>query len=101
MEWGGHRRRGPERRQHPDRLVAQAAQRQLEHAERGRVEPLRVVERDEHRAALGERAQNVEHGQPDRVRIRRSVARLHDQERDLQRPPPRRKERADHLVEDR
>ena len=40
----------PQRRQQADRLLAQAPQRDLQHAGRGRVEPLHVVERDEHRA---------------------------------------------------
>ena len=73
--------------------LAQAPERDLEHAGGGRVEPLDVVEGDEDRAALGESTQDVEHGQPDRVRIGSHLARLGEQQRDLERPPPRRRER--------
>ena len=48
-------RRLPQRRQQTDALVAQTAESDLEHAGRGRVEPLDVVERDEDRALLRQR----------------------------------------------
>ena len=83
----------PQRREQPERLVAQPPERDLEHAGRGRVEPLDVVERDEARAAVGQGAQHVEHGEPDRVRVGRRLARLREQKRDLERPPARRRER--------
>jgi hypothetical protein len=78
--------------QHTDRLVAQAAKGNLEHACRGRVEPLHVVERDEDGPVLSEHPLDVENGEPDRVRIRRVIARLHEPERNLERPPTGRHE---------
>ena len=87
------------RREQPERLVAKPPQSDLERAGRGRVEPLDVVERDEHRAALGQRAQHVQDGEPDRVRIGRRLARLREQQRDLERPPARRRERGPDVVE--
>ena len=89
-----------EGRQQADRLLAQASKRDLEHAGRGRVEPLHIVEGDEHGASLGQSAQHIEHGQPDRVRIGSHVARLGQEQRDLERPPPRRHERGRRLLED-
>ena len=51
------------------------------------------------RALLGQRPQHVEHGEPDRVRIGGVLARLGEQQRDLERPPARRHERGADLVE--
>ena len=83
----------PHGREEADRLVAQASKRDLQHRGRSRVEPLRVVERDQHRPLLGKYAQDVEHGQPDRVRIRCHLARLGQHQRDLERAPSRGRKR--------
>ena len=50
------------------------------------------------RPSLDQDAQHVEHGEPDCVRIGRLVARLDQQERNLERPPARRDERGHRLV---
>ena len=62
---------------------------------------MQVVERDDHRAALGKRPQDVEQREPDRVRVGRLLSRLGEQERHLERAPPQRRQRGRHLVEDR
>jgi hypothetical protein len=48
------------RRQDPDRLVPQTASRERQHTDRSRIQPLDVVDRDDHRAGPGEGA---EHGE--------------------------------------
>ena len=93
--------RPAEGREHTDRLIPYAAKGNLEHACRGRVEPLDVVERDEHRASLGKRPQDVEQREPDRVRMGSLLSRLGEQERHFERAPPHRRQRGRHLVEDR
>ena len=45
------------------------------------------------------RTQHVQHRKPDRVRIRRRLTRLDEQQRDLERAEPRRRERRPDLVE--
>ena len=47
-------------RKQADPLVAQSPQRDLQHRGRGRVEPLDIVERDDHGALLREHAQHIE-----------------------------------------
>ena len=60
-----------ESREHPDRLVAQTTKSDLDHPRRGRIEPLHVVERHQHRAPLGHHTQDVQETEPDRARIER------------------------------
>ena len=80
-------------------LVTQAAKRDLQHAGGGRVEPLPIVDGDDHGPSLGQEPQHIQHGEPDRVRIRRAVAGLGEQQRDLQRPPSQGDERGRRLLE--
>src|SRR5581483_238913 len=89
----------PDGHEQPDRLRAEPPQRELERSRRGGVEPLGVVERDEERAPLGHDAKHVEHREPDRMAVWRSIPRLGDQEGDLERAPPRRKQRRSGLLE--
>ena len=77
----------------------EAPQADLQRPGRGRVEPLRVVEGYQHRALFGEDAQDFEHGKPDRVGIRSHLTGFDEQQRHLERTPPRRRQRARHLVE--
>jgi hypothetical protein len=67
------------RGENPDRLLPKPPQRDLEHRRRGRIEPLDVVERHQERTALAQRAQDVEQGQTDRMRVRRLRTRLDKQ----------------------
>ena len=80
---------GPKGRKEAHRLLAQAADRKLQDQRRGRVEPLDVVERHDHRPFGGQSAEHVEHCEPDRARLRRLLARLREPERDLERPASR------------
>ena len=89
----------PQRHQRGDRLVAQAAEGDLEHGRRGRVEPLDIVERDDHRTVLCERAQDVEQSDSDQARIRRSLAGLGEQECHLERAQSHRSQRRRYLAE--
>ena len=86
-------------REETDRLVVQASKRDLDRTRRRRVEPLDVVEGDKDRLLLGQGTQDVQHRKPDCMRIGRRLAGLHEQQRHLQRPPPRRRERGPDLVE--
>ena len=82
-------------------LVTPAPERDLQHAGGGRIEPLAVVDGDDHGPSLGQDPQHVQHGEPDRVRIRRAVAGLGEQQRDLQCPPSQGDERGRRLLEHR
>ena len=101
LERRGNLRRSSDGGEKADGLVAQAPQGDLQHACGGRVEPLQVVERDQHGAALGERSQHVEEREPDRARVRGLRARLGEQEGDLERSASQRRERGRHVVADR
>ena len=80
----------PARDENADGLAAKAAERELEHGGGRRVEPLRVVDRDEHGARRREQAERAEDGKADPVLVGRSAVRVLEQERDLERVPPRR-----------
>ena len=84
-----------------DRRLVQAPQADLQRPGRGRVEPLRVVKGYHHRALFGEDAEDFEHGQPDRVRIRSYLTGFDEQQRHLERTPPRRRQRSGHVIEHR
>ena len=73
-----------------DRLVAEPAGGEDERLRRGRIQPMRVVDRDDHAATGRELAQNVEQRQPDRPAIKRLLRRLLAQQRDTECAPPRR-----------
>ena len=63
--------------------------RELQHFERRRVEPLHVVDRDQERPAIGQRAQDVEKTERDRPQLGWPTGRLGAQDRDLERSPLR------------
>ena len=88
------------RREHADPLAPQAPQRDLKRGGGRAVEPLQVVDGNQHRAPLLELAQRVEDRKPDRVRLRRIVLRLGQEQRDLQRTPAQRRQRPAHVLED-
>ena len=89
----------PEGREEPERLLSQAAQRDLDRPGGGGVEPLHVVERNHHGASLCHRSHHVQDGEPDGVRIEWRLAGLGEQERDFERPPTRQNERGSDLLE--
>jgi hypothetical protein len=70
-----------------NRLVTQPAEGELERARRWGVDPLEVVERNDHGSRRSERSQSAEHRDPDGVSVRGVSIRLGEKERDLQRAP--------------
>jgi hypothetical protein len=86
-------------REEADPLVAQPPKRELEHASRGRVEPLGVVDGDEDGPMLGERAEHVEKRERDRALIRSFRARLPDEQSAFERTPTRAGECSQSFVE--
>ena len=72
---------------------------ELESGRRGRVEPLHVVDRNQQWLGLCERAQAGQNRDANRPRIRRPPPGLGKQERNLERAPPWRRHRRQHLVE--
>ena len=60
---------GAEGREHAHAVVFEPPQRDPEHAGRGRIDPLRIVQRHHYRPVRGQHPQDIEHGQPDRVCI--------------------------------
>ena len=94
-------RRPTDGRQEADGLVVQPSQGDLQHPGRRRVEPLQIVERDQHGALLGKRSQHVQERKADRTRVRGLRARIGEQEGDLERTASQRRQRRCHFVEDR
>jgi hypothetical protein len=88
------------REQEADGLGVDAAGREREHLARRRVEPLEVVDRDDHRRRAGERAQQVEQPERDRVRLGRRTGGHGPQQRDLERQPLRRRQCGERLLLD-
>ncbi len=60
---------GPQRLEHADRLRAQAMQRHLQHVPRGAIQPLHVIDRDEHNPILGDGTQHIAHRHAHRARV--------------------------------
>ncbi len=89
--------------QNADRLLVQAPAGEREHAGGGLVEPLDVVDGDEHRAGGREDAKAAEEGGRDRPVVRWGPARLRQQQRNLERLPlgrwQLRERRSGHLAE--
>jgi len=80
------------------RLVREPAKSERERGRGGRIDPLDVVDTEEQRTFLGERAQRREQRDADRPPVgRRSVGFL-EQQRDRQRPSLHRRQLLDHLV---
>ena len=70
-----------------DGLVAQPAQRHGQHSGRRDVEPVHVVQRQQHRPPRCQCAQDIQEGQADRAHVRSAaVLRLGEQQRHLERP---------------
>ena len=57
------------------------------------IEPLHVIDRDDQGHVPRQQPEHVQYSQRDRPLIERRGGRLHEQERDLERPPPRPDER--------
>jgi hypothetical protein len=89
----------PAGEQQPDCAV-EASQREGECARRRGVEPLDVVDRHDDRLPLAHQAEHIAYGRRERARVGGLVRRVIPQQRDLERPSPRRGQLADHPVED-
>jgi hypothetical protein len=74
---------GPESSQHGHPLVAQPPGQVAEHLRGRLVEPLRVVDGDQHRTRLGEPAHQAEYGGTERALVRRGGAGVSAQQRYL------------------
>ena len=81
----------------PDRLAVEPPQREREHIRRRRIEPLDVVDREQQRAAGGQRDERVVHPDRERARICRDVPLGIEQQRRLERPTPWRREHRQHF----
>jgi hypothetical protein len=84
--------RDPNGGEHADRLPRQTPASELEHTRGGSVEPLDVVDGEEHTPGVGKDAQAAEEGGCDCPIVERNAVRLLEQERDLERPALRRRE---------
>ena len=71
--------------QEANRLVLEPTSRERERVRRRTIEPLDVVDRDQHRAASGQRTQPIQQAKVDRMLSWRDVRRLGPQQRHLQR----------------
>ena len=76
----------PERHEDADLFRFEAAQREFERRGGRVVEPLQVVDGDEHGPRLLKRAKDVEQGEPDRSTVYALSRGLLEEERDLERP---------------
>ena len=81
----------------PDRLAVEPPQRERERIRRRGIEPLDVVDREQQRAAGGQRDERVVHPDRERARICRDVALGIEQQRRLERPTPWRREHRQHF----
>jgi hypothetical protein len=74
----------PQRDQDPDRRIRQAADHERQHPGRGHVQPLDVVDRDDHRAGRGQRAQHPQRRDRHGSLVRGSALDLGSEERRVQ-----------------
>ena len=74
-----------ERHQDPDRRILQAADHERQHPGGRRIEPLDVVDRDDHRTGRGQRTQRPLRRDRDRPLVRWSTLDLCPEERRVQR----------------
>ena len=88
----------PPRPQQRDVGLRQPAQRKPERARRRGVEPLQVVDGD-HQPVLGEQLESTPNGDSERPLVDAALRCILDQQRDLERPAPRRRQCRQHLVE--
>ena len=89
----------PPRPEQADVRLGQPPEREAERARRRGVEPLEVVDR-EHELVLGQELQGAANGDAECAGVDRPPGRVLDEEDDLERPPPRRRQGRQHLVED-
>ena len=83
---------GPDRRKQPGRLITEPPQREFQHPGAGVVEPLQVVDSKDHRPRLRQAAENRQESDTDCSLLRPAAYRIRQQQRDLQRPPLRRRQ---------
>ena len=83
-----------------DRFRLQAPERKLEHARRRRVQPLRVVDREQHGSRLGGEPDDVQEPGRERALVGSLRPGLREQERRLERLSLRRRQPWQRLVED-
>ncbi len=84
-------------KQERDRLHVNAPERELEQQRRRRVEPLDVIDRDEHRSRARQLAECAEESNSHRPRLGRCAPNLVEKKRSGERPPLRRREGTDDL----
>jgi hypothetical protein len=94
-----HSVRGAGSEQHEHVVVDEPSQCKREGASRQGVEPLRIVDRDEHGSVFSQDLQRVASCNPERPGIRQFRVRLFEQERHFERAPPRRCQRRQNVVE--
>ena len=86
------------RQEHEQRHGRQPSQREGQHARRGGVDPLAVVDRDDEGPLLGEQLQARSDGDPERAWVDCVVWYAVDQQRHLDRMPPRFGEQRQHAL---
>jgi hypothetical protein len=74
-----------QRHQDPDRRILQATNHERQHPGRGHIQPLDIVDRDDHRIGRGQRAQNSQRRDRHRSLVRWSTLDLCSEERGVQR----------------
>ena len=88
VELERHPNRPPtHRREDGHRLGVQPPQHEREHLRRARVEPLGIVQRDQHRALLGQSPHRRKQRERENARVGKHVIRLPNQQRSLQSTP--------------
>jgi hypothetical protein len=90
----------PSGEQHEDPARPEPSQRERKRGRRRRIEPLDVIDSHHDRLPIAQKLQHVAHRDGHRTLIDRVTKRLVSQHRDLERAPPRRRERGQGLVED-
>jgi hypothetical protein len=89
----------PVRGEHGDGLVAESPERELERPRRGAVEPVQVVDGEQHRPERPDGSQRTEHRDGNGASIRRGPVVLAEQQRDLQRAALRSGKRREDALE--
>jgi hypothetical protein len=84
--------------QQEDRLLAHPPQGKRQHARRGRIEPLEVVDSEHERGLRSQNVQRAPDGHAECARIR-AIGGILDEERHFERAAPRRRQRRQHTLE--